>query len=198
LSDSDSTIPMKICIKCGEKKPATSEFFHARPLGFRAECKECRNNYQRAAWAKRRQKWLAEHPRDDSVKTCTKCGEEKPATTEFFHRNGGRLYAWCKQCHNASRRLYGYSELTGEKRALRLEYLRQWRVEHVEERRRAKAKWRVDNLEAKRAHDRGVGHPKYRYLAIIPQTISNNNISVNMVNAFIVVPRWMINITSTM
>ena len=33
-----------------------------------------------------------------TTKTCSKCGEEKPATTEFFHRNGQYIRRICKVC----------------------------------------------------------------------------------------------------
>lgn len=35
-------------------------------------------------------------------KTCTKCGGEYPATIEYFHRDGKRLRAECKQCKTQS------------------------------------------------------------------------------------------------
>ena len=31
-------------------------------------------------------------------KTCTRCGEEKPATLEYFYKRGNRLRADCKVC----------------------------------------------------------------------------------------------------
>lgn len=33
-----------------------------------------------------------------TTKTCSKCGEEKPATAEFFHKHGNGLKAACKIC----------------------------------------------------------------------------------------------------
>ena len=32
------------------------------------------------------------------MKTCTKCGEEKPATPEFWRRDRGTFQARCKEC----------------------------------------------------------------------------------------------------
>ena len=34
------------------------------------------------------------------TKICTKCGNEKPATTEFFHKRGLGLSYYCKPCCN--------------------------------------------------------------------------------------------------
>lgn len=35
----------------------------------------------------------------NETKQCTKCGEEKPATVEYFHKNGNRrLRSYCKIC----------------------------------------------------------------------------------------------------
>lgn len=31
-------------------------------------------------------------------KVCTKCGESRPATAEFFHRQRNSMLAWCKVC----------------------------------------------------------------------------------------------------
>lgn len=36
--------------------------------------------------------------RADEVKCCTKCSEEYPATTKYFHLNAGKLYPRCKAC----------------------------------------------------------------------------------------------------
>ena len=37
-------------------------------------------------------------PENPQSKRCPKCGQEYPATTEFFHRNGKRLKSICKTC----------------------------------------------------------------------------------------------------
>lgn len=42
------------------------------------------------------------------TKTCSKCGQAKPATREFFGNNGrdGKLRSDCRQCGNARSRAY--------------------------------------------------------------------------------------------
>ena len=44
------------------------------------------------------------------MKTCTKCGESKPGTSEFFHAHSqpGRLAGWCKVCSNENNRVNHY------------------------------------------------------------------------------------------
>jgi len=37
---------MKVCTKCGESKPATREYFHARKSRLRNECKDCAKKYR--------------------------------------------------------------------------------------------------------------------------------------------------------
>jgi len=64
------------------------------------------------------------------MKRCTKCGEEKPATTEYFYRtnnkNGG-LYAVCKACISEHNREYAKTH-----REARLEGKRKYREAHRE------------------------------------------------------------------
>lgn len=39
-----------------------------------------------------------------SMRECTRCGESKPKTAEFFYCKKGRWETWCKQCYGAQRR----------------------------------------------------------------------------------------------
>ncbi len=44
MSDYTSETPLKRCTKCGEEKPATTEYFHKRnsaPIGLKSRCKAC-------------------------------------------------------------------------------------------------------------------------------------------------------------
>jgi hypothetical protein len=41
---------------------------------------------------------------DTPTRKCTKCGEEKPETSEFFYSARGKLAAHCKACHNGMTR----------------------------------------------------------------------------------------------
>ena len=56
MADANCTAEMKKCSRCGESKPATKEFFHARhdkPGGLAYQCKACR--------AAARMKWQKEN-----------------------------------------------------------------------------------------------------------------------------------------
>lgn len=60
------------------------------------------------------------------VKTCTKCGQCKPATSEFFPREGHRLRHTCKKCRAAdkARNRANLEAAFPEKRAKRLAAVR--------------------------------------------------------------------------
>lgn len=38
------------------------------------------------------------------TKICIDCGEEYPATTKYFYKNGKKLHPRCKKCHNIKRK----------------------------------------------------------------------------------------------
>lgn len=40
------------------------------------------------------------------LKRCTKCGNEHPATLEYFRTYKGKLYCWCKSCERVAKRAY--------------------------------------------------------------------------------------------
>lgn len=86
------------------------------------------------------------------TKTCTKCGEEKPATTEYFHRDTDGKYglnARCKPCILEPQKQYRQKN-----RERRAEYARKYyqenRIRHDEYQR----KYNQDNREqvAERKH----------------------------------------------
>ncbi len=71
-----------------------------------------------------------------ALKRCTKCGEEKPATTEFFHRDKRMkdgLRTMCKVCKNKEQKVYYRQldvrerKLAYERRSERLEYHRDYK-----------------------------------------------------------------------
>lgn len=82
--------PLKICTKCKEPLPPTTEFFFRSwksKDGLMLSCKRCRNG-------------------TPSVKVCSKCRAELPPTQEFFTKHPkakGGLCPWCRQCDNKRR-----------------------------------------------------------------------------------------------
>lgn len=86
-------IPLKRCKLCGTEKPATTEYFRQSQRGkngLRGPCKDCSR-----APSTRNRIGL----RDQGLKRCSTCGEEKPF--EAFRRDGNRSdgrYPYCKQC----------------------------------------------------------------------------------------------------
>lgn len=100
-------------------------------------------------------------------KRCTKCGEEYPATTEYFHRDAGRkdgLHAYCKACsceqarrwhanhreehRERSRRYYEVNKESMKERA------RRWREANSERVRENNRRWREANPELEMGNHR--------------------------------------------
>lgn len=84
----------------------------------------------------------------EAVKICAKCGQEKPATTQFFYRNirlVGGLIRTCKVCH-------GLRGLDWEKR--NPDRLRLYRLKYKARKSVTRREWREKNLERSRAHTR--------------------------------------------
>lgn len=86
-------------------------------------------------------------------KTCTKCGKELPATTEFFHKGNSKygLRGDCKECHCERMKQYNethkeeikkYYEQNKEKV---LAHSRQWRKDNKEKHDELKRQWRKNN-----------------------------------------------------
>jgi 5-methylcytosine-specific restriction endonuclease McrA len=105
----------------------------------------------------------------ETMKVCTKCGQEFPATREFFYRNAlGRngLNPQCKQCKAA----YASSEEARERNRLRTlenpqknrDRAHKWALEHPEENRLRANRWYKANREKALARDRQrkIDHPE--------------------------------------
>lgn len=101
---------------------------------------------------------------DSTTKVCTKCGNEKPATTEYFHAMRGRLRTVCKDC----RRLYyaaNREHILEQKRLARLGKERErilardraWKKAHPENVASSKSLYnaanRAKNCEAAKAYN---------------------------------------------
>lgn len=91
----------KTCSKCGVTHQATPQFFYRDPNhsdGLRSECRECRLAYHRSRRPPKRLQ-------SSTVKRCNVCGQERPATAEFFTKRGPALLrGTCKDCCAKQRR----------------------------------------------------------------------------------------------
>ena len=98
----------KICGKCKQELPLSSEFYHRMKStadGFRGTCKACR---------KQRDEHVAEHGVEEKVldgtKRCCMCKEKLPATTEHFHKDkNDKNYGVtnvCKPCSKIYQKQY--------------------------------------------------------------------------------------------
>jgi hypothetical protein len=79
------------------------------------------------------------------TRVCTKCGEEKPETTEYFYRHKasrGGLDTTCKVCHNKKTRKW-----RDENPEKQREYARRWQAENPEKVRDKNRRWRAENPE---------------------------------------------------
>ena len=80
------------------------------------------------------------------TKTCTRCGTEYPATTEFFYKRKDGLYPHCKPCQNIltaqwrkehpDKRKAIKKRCDQKHRCERNAYTRKWLKEHPEEAKR--------------------------------------------------------------
>src|ERR1017187_5376923 len=70
---------MKTCKKC--ELPKSPELFYQTETGVSTFCRDC--------------------VQTDTLKICTRCHAEKPATVEYFQReerNRDKLFSWCRKC----------------------------------------------------------------------------------------------------
>jgi len=97
-----------------------------------------------------------------AMRTCSKCGEEKPLTLEYFHRDKsnircGLIAYCCKVCRNKQTQKYreenpekiraNNKKWYEENREKSLARMKKWRKENPEKIRARKKKWYEDNRE---------------------------------------------------
>ena len=90
----DKYLLAKKCTKCGRWLVANTVNFHKNKkskYGLMSECKECRNNRNRA-------KDNPVNTNSNITKVCITCGREFPATTEYFHKSKKGKYGVATEC----------------------------------------------------------------------------------------------------
>lgn len=101
----------KVCPKCRQEKPATTEYFnrckHTRD-GLQSWCRECKKKdhleHKEARNLRARERYRAMHPKEEipeGFKKCSNCKQLKPATNEYFSLNKRTKDGFahrCKEC----------------------------------------------------------------------------------------------------
>lgn len=91
----------KVCTKCGSQKTAAE--FGVRDSKLRSECKKCS-----ASYAKEHRRFMEPRPaREDGLKRCSKCREQKPRTefSAYKWTSDGRQ-SYCKKCAIVKSKMY--------------------------------------------------------------------------------------------
>lgn len=106
---------------------------------------------------------LHDNPNGIPHKACCQCGDSKPATAEFFHRDKGRkdgLCARCKECACGNTRQWYESnkerraEYNNVNRERLNGYARQWNAANSKARNEYQRKWRAANRDAYNEYQR--------------------------------------------
>ena len=112
---------MKVCTKCDANLDESEYYAHPNTKdGLQSACKSCtkaaaRHRYlQNYGYGQNNVSWNRSNRRKEKrarrkaekmgfSKTCKRCGESKPATSENFYTGAGRhgLKSYCKPCDNA-------------------------------------------------------------------------------------------------
>ena len=122
------------------------------------------------------------------TRVCTKCGEEKPETTEYFHRAKNRrdgLYTICKECKEKAVRKWQAENYEKVKERNRRYYaknpekvkemVKRYKAENPEKVRKAVKRWCAENPEKVREAKKRQGKRQIDALApgYLKQLISN-------------------------
>jgi|GEM_PF-4563844 len=104
---------LKTCRRCGSTQPITDFPKHKQCKGgYTSTCKACyradgkiyREQHKEEIQRKKSEYYRKNHPIIIRThKRCSKCGEEKPATPEYFYQNANNpqcLTSWCKACYS--------------------------------------------------------------------------------------------------
>lgn len=93
-------VETKVCSKCGEELPMTSEYFRVtNKFIFRCECRKCEKEY--TSRYRLTHKVASVKKCSQGIKKCKECGIELN-TDNCYKNNGGKyFYTLCKKCSNA-------------------------------------------------------------------------------------------------
>jgi 5-methylcytosine-specific restriction endonuclease McrA len=97
---------------------------------------------------------------ESEIKKCIKCGDEKPATSEFWYRHKGTkdgFHAWCKSCNSVNTKEYYKSN-----REKYIAYHKSYQKVNIKKMRENKKKYLESNRDKILEHRRN--RSKERYL----------------------------------
>lgn len=142
---------VKKCLECGEIKPLADFIFDKRYKKYQNRCLECNKKYHHAYYEKRKAKSANRAVLIDSsvMKTCIKCGEEKPLTDFRFDKISGKTVNTC----NACKALITHDNYL-KNRKKRLAYAEQYRKEHVDKINEYFKNYRNEHVEARREYSK--------------------------------------------
>lgn len=146
---------LKTCSRCGVSKPASPEYFHrdkSRRDGLFHACHEC--EHARQSPKTNKPVAAAGH------KICGCCGQEKPATLEFFavHKNGANgVRSICRLCRAAQA-----AEWYAANRDKSAEYGKRYRLVNRERRKQHAAIYYQENKDRRNEYSRkwAAEHPE--------------------------------------
>lgn len=170
--------PTKLCRKCNEEFPATTEFFNKCNAkgSISNECKRCQSARHKA-WREKR----TQNPIIRTFKHCPLCNLDIPLDDDHFSRNKGTsdgYYGFCKSCRSKSRNMrylsdpvyaskerersrnhfYNHIDAHREKRKSQyrsnpqkaIDDARQWRLDHPERYREQQRNYKYHHYRANR------------------------------------------------
>ena len=141
----------RTCIKCNIAKPLTEFFFDNRSGHFQNICLECYKKYHQEYYEKRKAQNINKAPENvpSEVKTCIKCGVEKPISEFSFDKANGKYINTCKSCKvNLSRKNY---EKNKEKRLL---YAKSYALNNKERIKTYRKKYYEEHAERAKTYSR--------------------------------------------
>ena len=138
MNNSTNETETKVCNKCEREFPLTDTYWRRTKQskdGFNTRCKECKGS----KFQKTIPKIVLKHR--EGYKTCNRCFEESPSTTEYFSRAiraKKGLSVKCKKCEKTLRQ--GKSEEQKK-------YAREWFRRNKEKEKERKKRWLENNQE---------------------------------------------------
>ena len=135
----------KICSKCGEEKPATTEYFgkdKRNKDGLNGQCKDCRKEYQ-CQWYKENKEKMKEYNKQRRQ-------ENKEYDKQYYKENKEEIKEYYKQYRKENKE--EIKEYQNQWRQENKEYYKQYRKENEEKMKEYNKQWRQENTDRRRQY----------------------------------------------